>query len=212
MYALHKGGTGAGAGECGDVTAFQLEADGRLSPIEGSRRSLSAPVSNPAQVGISPDRRTLVVTEEATSMIGTWPLDPDGGAGTATSSDSARKTPFGFAFTRSAMLVVANAEEGGSGPASVSSYLVGEEGVTAISGVVLDLRSEVCWTVLSQDEQFAYVTNVGDGTVSSYTRGLYAIDVASRVVHGWALRADGALVPVGSCAGLPATAAGLAAL
>ena len=37
-----------------------------------------------------------------------------------------------------------------------------------LSGSVGDTRSEVCWVVLSQDDRFAYVTNFGDGTVSSY--------------------------------------------
>lgn len=170
VYALHKGG-GDGDTAGADVNGFHLTLDGRLSPVAKTRRLLSAANSNPAQVGISPDGATLVVTEEATSMIGTWPLDADGKPGPGAFTDSARKTPFGFAFTRSGMLVVANAEEGGSGRASLSSYRLGDNGVSAISGAVLDLRSEVCWTVLSQDERFAYVTNFGDGTVSSYTLG-----------------------------------------
>ena len=37
-----------------------------------------------------------------------------------------------------------------------------------ISGSVGDTRSEVCWVALTKDDRFAYVTNFGDGTVSSY--------------------------------------------
>ena len=37
-----------------------------------------------------------------------------------------------------------------------------------ISGSVGDTRSEVCWVAITKDDRFAYVTNFGDGTVSSY--------------------------------------------
>jgi 6-phosphogluconolactonase len=37
-----------------------------------------------------------------------------------------------------------------------------------ISGSIADTRSEVCWVVITKDDRFAYVTNFGDGTVSSY--------------------------------------------
>ena len=37
-----------------------------------------------------------------------------------------------------------------------------------ISGSIGDTRSEVCWVVITKDGRFAYVTNFGDGTVSSY--------------------------------------------
>ena len=37
-----------------------------------------------------------------------------------------------------------------------------------VSGSVGDTRSEVCWVALTKDDRFAYVTNFGDGTVSSY--------------------------------------------
>lgn len=163
MYALHKGGA-----ESGDVVGLRLDSDGSLTLSEDSRRQLSAPGSNPAQVGISPDGRMLVMTEEATSTIGTWTLAADGTPSEGSFYDSSRKAPFGFAFTKSGLLVVANAEEGGRGQASISSYRVDGNGVAAISGAVLDQRSEVCWTVLSRDDAFAFVTNFGDGAVSSY--------------------------------------------
>ena len=31
-----------------------------------------------------------------------------------------------------------------------------------------DSRSEVCWAAVTRDGRFAYVTNFGDGTISSY--------------------------------------------
>ena len=77
-------------------------------------------------------------------------------------------TPFGFDFTRDGTFVVTNAEEGIVGAASATSYTL-DGGFRAISGSVPDFRSEVCWTVISKDQRYAYVTNFGDGTISSYT-------------------------------------------
>ena len=43
-------------------------------------------------------------------------------------------------------------------------------------------------------------------------RSLYALDADARQVFGWEVADDGSLAPLGSVDGLPATAAGLAAL
>ena len=37
-----------------------------------------------------------------------------------------------------------------------------------MSRSVADTRSEVCWATVTNDGRFAYVTNFGDGTISSY--------------------------------------------
>jgi 6-phosphogluconolactonase len=43
--------------------------------------------------------------------------------------------------------------------------------LTPVSGSVGDNRSEVCWAAVTNDGRFAFVTNFGDGTVSSYEIG-----------------------------------------
>lgn len=239
VYVLNNGDAGVGS-----INGFRLDDDGKLSAINGSQRPLSAPGSNPAQVAITPDGDHLVVTEKATNKIDTWPLAPDGRPGAGTFADSAGVTPFGFDFTRNGTFVVTNAEQGRIGAASASSYALAPNGsVRTISGSVPDFRSEVCWTVISKNQKYAYITNFGDGTISSYTIGsdgsltllksiaatttlgqlsvrdagltrdgryLYAIDITSRNVHGWAVGNDGALTPVGAFPGLPGTVAGIA--
>ena len=57
------------------------------------------------------------------------------------------------------------------GQAAASSYSLTDEGLAPVSGSIGDTRSEVCWAVVTQDGQFAYVTNFGDGTISSYAIG-----------------------------------------
>ena len=98
---------------------------------------------------------------------------------------------------------------------------------------------------MTKDGRYVFVTNFGDGTISSYAiasdgslalvdavagsttlgekgvrdealsadgRFLYALDADARKVFAFAVRDDGRLDPVGDFDGLPATAAGLAAV
>src|SRR5262249_21010176 len=61
---------------------------------------------------------------------------------------------------------------GGVGKAAGSSYAVAARGQLApVSLSVADTRSEVCWAAATKDGRFVYVTNFGDGTVSSYLVG-----------------------------------------
>ena len=53
--------------------------------------------------------------------------------------------------------------------AATSSYAVTRRSrLTTISDSVRDTRSEVCWTVVTPGDGYAFVTNFGDGTLSSY--------------------------------------------
>ena len=66
-------------------------------------------------------------------------------------------------------LIVTEAFGGAVGEAAASSYSLGDPGKLApVSGSVGDTRSEVCWAAVTNDGRFAYVTNFGDGTISSY--------------------------------------------
>ena len=58
---------------------------------------------------------------------------------------------------------------GGTPGAAASSYARTEPvHLSPVSGSVADTRSEVCWAVVTSDGRFAFVTNFGDGTISSY--------------------------------------------
>lgn len=81
---------------------------------------------------------------------------------------------------------------------AVSRYAVADDGTLtledATAGLAVDGETGL------RDEDLS-----GDG------RFLYAIDADSRRVYGWAVDSNGALSPVGSWNGVPATVAGLAA-
>ena len=81
---------------------------------------------------------------------------------------------------------------------AVSRYSIGGDGSIALDEAAAGL---------AVDGQ----TGLRDEDLSSDGRFLYAIDADSRRVFGWAVGEDGALSPIGSWEGLPATVAGLAA-
>ena len=154
-----------------NINGFRIE-DGRLVALEGSARPLSAEDADPAQISFSGDGRTLVVTERGTDAISTYAVDAAGHAAGPTTIQSTGRTPYGFDFDPRGTIVVTEAFGAEVGAAAASSYaLTGSGALAPISGSVADTRSEVCWAAVTRDGRFAYVTNFGDGTISSYAIG-----------------------------------------
>ena len=163
VYVLNNGSA--------SISGFRI-ADGRLSPLPDSTRTLSADDADPAQISFSPDGRTLVVTERGTNSISSFAVDERGYAEGPATIASAGATPYGFDFTAAGSVVVTEAFGGEIGRAAASSYSIAGPGRLApVSGSVGDTRSEVCWAAATKDGRYVYVTNFGDGTISSYTIG-----------------------------------------
>jgi 6-phosphogluconolactonase len=151
-----------------NVVGFRIEG-GRLVELADSARRLSADDADPAQVAFSPDGRTVVVTERGTDSISVYAVDDRGYASDPVTFESAGQTPYGFGFTPDGAVIVTEAFGGTVGAAAASSYsLTAPEGLAPVSGSVGDTRSEVCWAAVTRDGRFAFVTNFGDGTISSY--------------------------------------------
>jgi 6-phosphogluconolactonase (cycloisomerase 2 family) len=160
VYVLNNGSA--------TIDGFRI-AGGKLEPISDSKRQLSSEGADGAQIAFSPDGRTLVVTERGTNSISAYVVDERGYAEGPTTIGSAGQTPYGFGFTEAGALVVTEAFGGDIGKAAASSYALGMPGeVRHVSGSVPNTRSEVCWAVVTNDGRFVYVTNFGDGTISSY--------------------------------------------
>jgi len=152
----------------GSIAGFAID-EGRLVELDGSSRPLSADGADPAQVAFSRDGRTLAVTERGTDSISTYAIDDAGYATGPSTIKSAGKTPYGFDFTADGAMIVTEAFGGEVGAAAASSYAITAAGTLApVSGSVPDTRSEVCWAAVTNDDRFVYVTNFGDGTISSY--------------------------------------------
>ena len=160
MYVLNNGTP--------NISGFHL-ADGKLAAIPDSTLPLSSADADPAQVSFTTDGTVLIVTERGTDTISSYLIDERGYAQGPATIKSSGQTPYGFGLTADGSLIVSEAFGGAAGAAAASSYAVSGTGaLTMISGSVGDTRSEVCWVALTKDDRFAYVTNFGDATVSSY--------------------------------------------
>jgi 6-phosphogluconolactonase len=128
--------------------------------------------SDPAQVAFTPDGTTLLVTDRASNSIHAFAVGDDGALGARVTHRSSGMTPYGFDVTADGVLVVTEAAGAQVGKASASSYkLDGPAQLAPVTAAVGSTRSEVCWAVVSNDGRFVFVTNFGDGTVSSYAIG-----------------------------------------
>lgn len=158
LYVLNAGGSG-------NISGFAVGNDGSLSALAGSTQPLSnggagtAPAV--AQIAFSSDGSTLVVTEKSTNLIDTYAVD-NGLAGAPISNMSAGATPFGFAFDRHAHAIVSEAS------GSVSSYQIEDGELNVISPAVVNTQVAACWIAISNNGKYAYTTNAGSGSISSY--------------------------------------------
>jgi len=158
LYVLNAGGSG-------NVTGFAIHHDA-LAPLAGSTQPLGPGSSGPAQVSFSPDGKTLVVTEKASSTIDTYPVEQEiAGAPVVTAATGG--TPFGFDFDKRGDVLTSNAA------GSASSYAIAENGsLSVISGAVSTAgQAAPCWLVTSKDGRYAYTANAGSGTISGFSVG-----------------------------------------
>jgi 6-phosphogluconolactonase (cycloisomerase 2 family) len=152
------------AGAPSNISGYELDALGRLQPLAGSVRTLSAPNAAPGQIAFSPDGRTLLVSERSTNKLLTFSLDPHGRPASPRVFDSAGMTPFGFAFRRAGEVFVSEAAT-----KSLSSYELDRRGdLSPISKVVISAEAAPCWVTVSHDQRTAFVANAGSASISSY--------------------------------------------
>src|SRR5439155_21442804 len=141
LYALN-------AGAEGNISGFIIGDDGKLAPLSGSTRGLSAAGAGAAEVAFNNGGSKLVVTEKATGKIATYAVGADGRASAPVVSASVGPTPFGFAFDKRNHLIVSEAFGGAAGQSALSSYDVESGGaLRTISGSVHTGQSAACWVV-----------------------------------------------------------------
>ena len=151
------------------VASFRL-SDAGLAPTVGGETPLAAD-ADPAQVGFSPDGRTLVVTQRGADAIAAYPVRDDGTVGEPSTVMSSGPTPYGFAFAANGTLVVTEAFRAEKGAAAASSYTTAEGTFTPATRSLTNGMSEICWAVVTPDDRFAYTTNFGESTVSRFAIG-----------------------------------------
>jgi 6-phosphogluconolactonase len=175
LYVLNAGGDA-------NISGFSLDSGGRLTPLDGSTRSLNAGGTNPpdfldspAEVGFNPLGDKLVVTvkgaRSSSPKIHVFTVDGNGLPSTQPVT-TVTNVSFGFVFDDLNNLVVAepfgsNAPSPGTGAAA--SYRIAADGsLAAISTSVLNKQTATCWIAITTNTRFSYTTNNGTGTISSY--------------------------------------------
>ncbi len=159
LYALNAGS--------GTISGFTGARVGHLAPLSGSTEPIAG--AGPAQVEFSNDGNVLVVTDKATSTIDTFAVNGNGTPGPAQSQSSEGDTPFGFDFDKRNHLIVSEAFGGAAGASAVSSYTLDPSGLlSTISASVPDNQAAACWISITGNGRFAFTTNTGSGSISSY--------------------------------------------
>ena len=236
VYVLNAGGDGT-------VQGFHF-MHGELTPInntdlsacsDDAGRSLGLSNTNPpvyssapAQVGISPNGRFVIVTTKSNDALYTYRIHRGGRlAEKPVISPSAVSSPVGFTFGRRGTVLVS---EGGGG--AVTRYKLKRNGsLRPTSPSVPNGQIASCW--IQQVGRYFFVSNAGSSTISSYregprgqlflieaiaadTRGGGTIDLAASggylyvqnalagTVDGYAVGRDGSLTLVTTVTGLPA--------
>ncbi|MGA8516109.1 MAG: beta-propeller fold lactonase family protein, partial [Burkholderiaceae bacterium] len=237
VYVLNAAGAG-------NVAGFRNDK-GNLAPLAGSVRPLSASGGTASsQVGFSPDGDILLVTEKATNKLTSYRVRGNGSIDAPVVTASVGITPFGFAFDRRGNALVSEAFGGAANASAVSSYRF-DPAAPAIPVVVSPslgtTQTAACWVVVTPNSRYAYVTNTGSGTVSSYAvsksgqlslvqgiaatsgagpidaaisasgRNLYVLNGRGQTISSFRIGGDASLSNPGTVAGLPAGANGLAA-
>lgn len=155
------------AGMQPSVSGYLLDNNGDLAPISGSLALLSMG-SAPAQVGLAPGGRQIIVTERATNLIDLFPVLPGGALGSPQQIASAGATPFGFDFGRNNVLIVSEAAGGAANASTVSSYAIAPLALNVVSPAVPTTESAACWIIMARNRRYAYTTNTASGTVTGY--------------------------------------------
>ena len=112
------------------------------------------------------------MTDRAADAIHAFSIDETGSAHGPITQRSSGATPYGFDFTPDGTVIVTEAAGAEVGKASASSYRLNGGGeLVPVSGAIRNTRSEVCWAVVGKDGRTAFVTNFGNGTISTYAIG-----------------------------------------
>lgn len=125
----------------------------------------------PAEVGVTPNGRTLVVTLKATNQIVTVPVSRDGTLGTPIITASSGQTPFGFTIVErhdeNPVLVVSEAFGGTA--SALSSYEIKKDATLRLitGSLAAPLQRAACWVVQGKGGQL-FVTNTATNSMSTY--------------------------------------------
>lgn len=161
----------------GSISGFRISGDGTLTPLAGSTRPLSgAAVPGPGSIRMTPDGRTVVVTEKPTNRLVLYGLGADGVPTSGpTVVASPGPTPFGADFDADGRYILSIGNIGPNraavpdGSAAGSLSFPSATMATVISASVPTTETAACWVQITPDGRFAYTTNTGSGSITGYS-------------------------------------------
>ena len=159
------------------IRGFKVAANGTLTPLADSIRMLSSRIAVPGTIEFSPDGKVILVTHKTTNVllspqnvIDSFTIDADGMPSAmpiANASHGIR--PFSLAFRNDGTVIVVESFNALDTKSAASSYQLRADGtMNVISGSVPNGQTDVCWVVVTNDQQYAFTANFGSGTISSY--------------------------------------------
>jgi 6-phosphogluconolactonase (cycloisomerase 2 family) len=161
LYVLNTGGSSGVAG-------FQVDQNGKLTPIPNAVRFLSTNTSGAASLSFSSDGRFLAVTERLTNDIDVFSVQEDGTLTPIVVNQDSAPGTFSLTFAPSgagAALVVETGPASAHNGSTISSYGISQNGsLFPISVAVPTLGAATCWDVVTPDGRFVYTNNAGSGS------------------------------------------------
>lgn len=161
------------------MTGYFIDNHGKLTPIPNSTRVTGSPDAEPGDILFSPDGRWLIITDKfAETLIHVYAVHDDGTADEAVNYVANNPAPLGAAFTHHNIFGVTEANarfvdgkrEGVPDGSTMSTYRLTDDGtLEPISVAVRTEQTVACWVRFTPDGHFAYVTNKGSGSISSFT-------------------------------------------
>ncbi|MEM9492279.1 MAG: beta-propeller fold lactonase family protein, partial [Myxococcota bacterium] len=176
LYVLNAGGRI-------NIAGFTIDESARtLRYLSGSVYELGRTLSNrpgitesPGQVGFTPYGDRLVVTEKGADEIHVFDLDAHGRPSARRITPSLAPLPFGFSFSNTGRLIVAEPfgqqSLGSADAGAVSAYTIRPNGRLRFarrSETVSNGQTTTCWVAAAPGSRWSYTTNNGASTVSLY--------------------------------------------
>ena len=165
LYVLNAGGSVGGVDA---ITGFTVAANGTLTALKNSTRSLSGPSVLPAQVSFSPNGNWIVVTERNGNNIDVFKVLNGGTTSPPTFTPSPVTDTLGFLFSNNGFLVTTQADNG-AGPGSVSSYQILKDGTaqSITNSLVTGTQIAPCWIAITSNQKYMFTVNTGSATITA---------------------------------------------
>jgi 6-phosphogluconolactonase (cycloisomerase 2 family) len=161
---LYVANRGNGSSIASNVTGFWVDDNGKLNEITYSTKPLSSKNSQPTCIVFNYESKKIAVSEVNTNLISVFTIQSNGTLVGPVVSPSSGAGPFGSVFLTNNVLLVTEA-----GANALSSYTVNHDGMlSVISSSVPNNQAATCWVSLSHNKRFAYTSNAGGHTITTY--------------------------------------------